>query len=44
MSKLDSILAFNEHFVEDKQYERFVVSKFPQKKDCYFNVHGHKTN
>lgn len=32
MSKLDSIIAFNQHFVEEKQYERYVVGKFPQKK------------
>ncbi len=32
MSKLDTILAFNQSFVENKQYEQFSVGKFPQKK------------
>ncbi|AST96923.1 beta-class carbonic anhydrase [Shouchella clausii] len=32
MSKLESILAFNEAFVANKEYERFKADKFPQKK------------
>ncbi|WP_078392000.1 beta-class carbonic anhydrase [Shouchella patagoniensis] len=32
MNKLDSILSFNQSFVENKHYEQYVVGKFPQKK------------
>lgn len=32
MSHIDKILAYNEQFVEDKQYELYATTKFPTKK------------
>jgi len=32
MNRLDEILAFNQQFVEDKDYEQYQTSKFPDKK------------
>ncbi|QQE79960.1 carbonic anhydrase [Alicyclobacillus sp. SO9] len=32
MSRLDDILTFNEQFVENKEYEQYRTSKFPDKK------------
>ncbi|MBB3110396.1 carbonic anhydrase [Paenibacillus phyllosphaerae] len=32
MSRLEHILAFNEEFVENRQYEQYMTTKFPDKK------------
>ena len=32
MSKIDEIIEYNKHFVEDKKYEEFVTTRYPNKK------------
>lgn len=32
MSLLNEILEFNEHFVDNKEYEKYITDKYPQKK------------
>lgn len=38
MKLLDEIIEYNQQFIEEKKYEEFTTTKFPQKKLSFYRV------